>query len=94
MRDIQHFVNGEAYAGAGDRFGDVFNPNTGDVQAKVKFATTGDLDAAVQVAAAAQIGWAATNPQRRARVMFEFKRLVEARIDELAAHPLQRSTAR
>jgi malonate-semialdehyde dehydrogenase (acetylating)/methylmalonate-semialdehyde dehydrogenase len=84
MRDIQHFVNGEAYAGAGDRYGDVFNPNTGDVQAKVKFATTGDLDAAVQVAAAAQIGWAATNPQRRARVMFEFKRLVEARMEELA----------
>ncbi len=84
MRDIQHFVNGEAYAGAGDRFGDVFNPNTGEVQAKVKFATTDDLDAAVQVAAAAQIGWAATNPQRRARVMFEFKRLVEARMEELA----------
>jgi malonate-semialdehyde dehydrogenase (acetylating)/methylmalonate-semialdehyde dehydrogenase len=84
MRDIQHFVNGEAYAGAGDRYGDVFNPNTGEVQAKVRFATTDDLDAAVQVAAAAQIGWAATNPQRRARVMFEFKRLVEARMDELA----------
>jgi malonate-semialdehyde dehydrogenase (acetylating)/methylmalonate-semialdehyde dehydrogenase len=84
MRDIQHFVNGAAYAGAGDRFGDVFNPNTGEVQARVKFATTDDLDAAVQLAAAAQIGWAATNPQRRARVMFEFKRLVEARMDELA----------
>ena len=84
MRDIQHFVNGEAYAGAGDRYGDVFNPNTGEVQAKVRFATTDDLNAAVQVAAAAQIGWAATNPQRRARVMFEFKRLVEARMDELA----------
>jgi malonate-semialdehyde dehydrogenase (acetylating)/methylmalonate-semialdehyde dehydrogenase len=84
MRDIQHFVNGAAYAGAGERFGDVFNPNTGEVQAKVKFATAGDLDAAVRVAASAQVGWAATNPQRRARVMFEFKRLVEARMDELA----------
>jgi len=84
MRDIQHFVNGAAYAGTGERFGDVFNPNTGEVQAKVKFATDGDLDAAVQVAAKAQIGWAATNPQRRARVMFEFKRLVEARMEELA----------
>jgi malonate-semialdehyde dehydrogenase (acetylating)/methylmalonate-semialdehyde dehydrogenase len=84
MRDIQHFVNGAAYPGGGERFGDVFNPNTGEVQAKVKFATTGDLDAAVQVAATAQVGWAATNPQRRARVMFEFKRLVEARMEELA----------
>jgi malonate-semialdehyde dehydrogenase (acetylating)/methylmalonate-semialdehyde dehydrogenase len=84
MRDSQHFVNGAAFAGAGDRFGDVFNPNTGEVQAKVTFAATSDLDAAVQAAAAAQIGWAATNPQRRARVMFEFKRLVEARMEELA----------
>ena len=85
MRDIQHFVNGAAYAGAGSQSGEVFNPNTGEVQARVGFATVGDLDAAVQSAAAAQPGWAATNPQRRARVMFEFKRLVEARMDELAA---------
>ena len=85
MRDIQHFVNGAAYAGAGSHSGEVFNPNTGEVQARVGFATPGDLDLAVQAAAAAQPGWAATNPQRRARVMFEFKRLVEARMDELAA---------
>ena len=43
-----------------------------------------ELDAAVQAAARAQPAWAAVNPQRRARVMFEFKRLVEARMDELA----------
>jgi malonate-semialdehyde dehydrogenase (acetylating)/methylmalonate-semialdehyde dehydrogenase len=85
MRQIHHFVNGEAFAGAGDRFGDVFNPNTGEVQARVVLATTGDLDAAVQAAAKAQVSWAAVNPQRRARVMFEFKRVVEARVDELAA---------
>jgi len=84
MRQIQHFVDGQALTGAGDRLGDVFNPNTGEVQAHVRLATVGDLDAAVQVAARAQVGWAATNPQRRARVMFEFKRLVEARMDELA----------
>jgi malonate-semialdehyde dehydrogenase (acetylating)/methylmalonate-semialdehyde dehydrogenase len=84
MRQIQHFVGGRALAGTSERWGDVFNPNTGEVQARVPLATSEELDAAVQVAARAQIGWAATNPQRRARVMFEFKRLVEARIDELA----------
>ena len=84
MRQISHFVNGEAFAGSSGRFGDVFNPNTGEVQARVALASAGDLDAAVQSAARAQVGWAATNPQRRARVMFEFKRLVEARMDELA----------
>ncbi len=84
MRQIEHFVDGRAFAGVGKRFGEVFDPNTGEVQAHVALADPADLDAAVQSAAKAQIGWAATNPQRRARVMFEFKRLVEARMDELA----------
>ena len=84
MRQIQHFVDGKAWVGDGTRQGDVFDPNTGEVQARVAFCTPEDMDVAIQVAAKAQIGWAATNPQRRARVMFEFKRLVEARVDELA----------
>jgi malonate-semialdehyde dehydrogenase (acetylating)/methylmalonate-semialdehyde dehydrogenase len=84
MRDIAHFVNGQAFNGASTRFGDVFNPNTGEVQARVQFATDGEIDAAVQAAAKAQIGWAATNPQRRARVMFEFKRLIERDMNSLA----------
>ncbi|CAN5389243.1 CoA-acylating methylmalonate-semialdehyde dehydrogenase [soil metagenome] len=84
MRSIDHFVNGQTFLGASDRFGDVFNPNTGEIQARVQLATGAELDAAVQAAAAAQIGWAATNPQRRARVMFEFKRLIERDMNSLA----------
>ncbi len=84
MRDIHHFVNGQTLAGTSGRFGDVFNPNTGEVQARVQLATAAELDAAVQVALQAHIGWSATNPQRRARVMFEFKRLVEANMQDLA----------
>ena len=84
MRDIAHFVNGQALVGSSGRYGDVFNPNTGEVQARVQFATDAELDAAVQVAAKAQVGWAATNPQRRARVMFEFKRLIERDMNTLA----------
>ncbi len=84
MREISHFINGAAVAGAG-RSGEVFDPNTGEVQAHVAFADSSVMDQAVKAAVAAQPGWAAINPQRRARVMFEFKRLVEARMDELAA---------
>ncbi len=83
MRDIQHVIGGEA-AGGGARFGDVFDPNIGEPQARVAFADAAMVDRAVQSAKAAQPAWAALNPQRRARVMFEFKRLVEARMDELA----------
>ena len=85
MRDIQHFIGGVAVPGGAGRFGEVFDPNTGEVQAKVALASPGDVDVAAQAALTAQGPWAATNPQRRARVMFEFKRLVEARMEELAA---------
>ena len=84
MRDVQHFVNGRALAGTSGRFGDIYDPNVGEVQARVALATAEELDTAVRAAAKAQVGWAATNPQRRARVMFEFKRLVEAHMTELA----------
>jgi len=84
MREVHHFIGGKAVKGQSGRFGDIYNPNTGEIQARVALATTAELDAAVTVALAAFPAWAATNPQRRARVMFEFKRLVEANINELA----------
>jgi malonate-semialdehyde dehydrogenase (acetylating)/methylmalonate-semialdehyde dehydrogenase len=84
MRDITHFIDGASVAGTSGRFGDVFNPNTGEVQARVALSTAAEVDKAVASALRAQQTWALVNPQRRARVMFEFKRLVEARMDELA----------
>ncbi len=84
MRDIDHFINGAAVRGASGRFGDVWDPNTGAVQARVQLATEGEVDRAVQSAQAAFAGWSAVNPQRRARVMFEFKRLVERDMNQLA----------
>ena len=84
MREVHHFINGAAHTGRSGRFGDICNPNTGEVQARVALATKEELGAAVDAAMAALPAWASTNPQRRARVMFEFKRLVEANMDELA----------
>ncbi|MBN05530.1 CoA-acylating methylmalonate-semialdehyde dehydrogenase [Ponticaulis sp.] len=84
MRELHHFVNGQSVSGTSERFADVYDPNTGEVQARVSLATPSELDSAVQAAVNAQPAWAATNPQKRARVMFEFKRLLEANMDELA----------
>lgn len=84
VREISHFIGSAATAGTGTRRSDVFNPNTGRVQAQVTLGARADLDAAMALAAKAQIGWAATNPQRRARVMFRFKELIEANMDSLA----------
>ena len=84
MREIGHFISGKAIAGNSGRFGDVFDPNTGEVQAKVAFASRSEVEAAIASAAAAQPAWAATNPQRRARVMFKFLELVQSEFDSLA----------
>jgi malonate-semialdehyde dehydrogenase (acetylating)/methylmalonate-semialdehyde dehydrogenase len=84
MREIGHFIGGKAVKGASGRQGDVFNPNTGEVQAKVALASKADVEAAVANAAAAQPAWAATNPQRRARVMFKFLELIQSEFDDLA----------
>lgn len=84
MRQINHLIGGQSVIGTSGRFSDVFNPNTGAVQAKVQLATTAEMNAAVADARAAFDGWSAVNPQRRARVMFEFKRLVEANMNDLA----------
>ncbi|MGC6522912.1 MAG: CoA-acylating methylmalonate-semialdehyde dehydrogenase [Candidatus Micropelagos thuwalensis] len=85
MRTVPHYISGKTVEGQSGRFGDIYNPSTGEVQAQVQLATQDELSEAVAVAVAAQQGWRATNPQRRARVMFKFKELLEANMDELAA---------
>ena len=84
MREIGHFVGGKPVKGDSGRFGDVFDPNTGEVQARVALAKRSEVEHAIADAQAAQPGWAATNPQRRARVMFKFLELVQKEFDGLA----------
>jgi malonate-semialdehyde dehydrogenase (acetylating) / methylmalonate-semialdehyde dehydrogenase len=84
MREIGHFIGGKTVPGTSGRFGDIFDPNTGEVQAKVALAKRSEVEHAIANAEAAQPGWAATNPQRRARVMFKFLELVQKEYDSLA----------
>jgi malonate-semialdehyde dehydrogenase (acetylating)/methylmalonate-semialdehyde dehydrogenase len=84
MREIGHFIGGKQVKGAG-RTADVFNPDTGEVRAKVALASKAEVEQAIANAAKAQPEWAATNPQRRARVMFKFLELIAKENDSLAA---------
>ncbi|HKL07038.1 MAG TPA: aldehyde dehydrogenase family protein, partial [Roseovarius sp.] len=84
MKELTHYIGGEHVKGTSGRFADVFNPATGEVQAKCPLASTDELNKAVEIAAAAQPAWGATNPQRRARVMMEFVRLLNRDMDKLA----------
>ena len=84
MTELTHWINGKHVKGTSGRFADVYNPATGEVQARVPLATVAEMDAAIADAAKAQAEWAATNPQRRARVMMKFADLINQHMDELA----------
>ena len=84
MTELTHWINGKHVKGTSGRFADVYNPATGEVQAKVPLATDAEMDAAIADAAKAQVAWGATNPQRRARVMMKFADLINQHMDELA----------
>ncbi len=84
MQEIGHWINGKRVAGKSGRFADIYNPATGEIQAKVALATAEELDHAIAEAAKAQVAWAATNPQRRARVMMKFGALINENMDKLA----------
>ena len=79
-----HFINGKRVAGQSGRFGDVFNPTTGEKQSVVSLAARAEVTRAIDAAEKAFPAWASTNPQRRARVLFKFKELVEKDMDNLA----------
>jgi malonate-semialdehyde dehydrogenase (acetylating)/methylmalonate-semialdehyde dehydrogenase len=85
MQEIGHFIGGRPVAGGSGSFGDVFNPATGELSARVAMASAGELDQAVAAALAAWPAWATTPPLRRARVMFRFKELLERDRKLLAA---------
>ncbi len=84
MKEYGHFIGGKNVAGTSGKFSDIYNPNTGEVQATVALASTAEMRAAVENAKAAQPAWAAKNPQVRARVMVKFIELVNAEKEELA----------
>ena len=85
MRDIGHFIGGKLAAGTSGKYGDVFNPASGEVSARVALADTSEVNKAVSAAAAAWPAWANTPPLRRARVMFKLKELLERDRGEMAA---------
>ena len=84
MQELTHYINGAHVKGTSGRFADVYNPATGDVQARVPLANAAEMDIAVKAAEAAQPAWAAVNPQRRARVMMKFVGLLNDNMDKLA----------
>jgi len=83
MKNIFHFVDGKEFKGDSKRTSDVFNPATGEVEAKVSLASKNDVDIAVKNANEAFKEWSLTPPITRARILFKYKELIEKNSDEL-----------
>ncbi len=81
---LHHYINGRHVQGTSGRFGEIFNPTSGEVTAQVPLASADETGYAIASAAAAFPAWRDTPPLRRARVFFRFKELLEKNIDELA----------
>jgi malonate-semialdehyde dehydrogenase (acetylating)/methylmalonate-semialdehyde dehydrogenase len=84
MRSVAHFIDGQSHEGAG-RSGDIFDPATGEVAARVSFADAAVLDEAIAVARSAQLTWASASLSTRTNVLFSLRQSVKDHADELAA---------
>ena len=84
MIEYGHFIGGKRVAGKSGKTADVFQPMDGTVRANVALASKAEVRAVVENALKAQPAWAATNPQRRARVMMAFVGLINRDMDKLA----------
>ncbi|KQY98700.1 CoA-acylating methylmalonate-semialdehyde dehydrogenase [Microbacterium sp. MEC084] len=84
VRELTHFIGGAHVQGTSGRFGDVYDPSTGEVQARVPLASSAEVAEAIAVAEAAQIEWGDQNPQKRARVLLKFLDLVAKDLPHLA----------
>ena len=84
MKELTHFIGGQHVKGTSGRFVDAYQPMTGEVISRVPLASKAEVRAVVENAMAAQPRWAATNPQRRARVFMKFLQLMDRENEALA----------
>jgi len=84
LTTIEHWIGGGFTSGAATRRAAVYNPATGQQQHEVVLAETADVDAAVAAAKAAFESWSQASLSKRTKIMFNFRELVNAKVDELA----------
>ena len=81
---VGHWLDGASTLGASTRRAPVFNPATGTQAREVVLGSKADVALAAASALRAGLEWGDWAPQRRARVLFNFKALVEKHTKDLA----------
>ena len=85
MTTVMHFINGKQVANSSPRTGNVFNPAKGEITKQVTLAETQDAKTAIQAAADAYPAWRDTSLTKRQQIMFNFREILNANKEELAA---------
>ena len=88
-KKLTHWINGKHIEGTSGRFGDVYNPATGEVESQVPLASETEVTLAVAAAKGAFPSWSAAPPLARARVMFKYKTLIEDNAEVFAENLLR-----
>ncbi|MFO1352801.1 MAG: CoA-acylating methylmalonate-semialdehyde dehydrogenase [Gammaproteobacteria bacterium] len=81
---LYHYIGGSRYDSTSNRLGEVFNPATGAVTARVPFASADEVRHAIHTAQAAFPAWAATPPAQRAKILFNYRERLLKNLDSLA----------
>ena len=81
--EIGHFIDGRVVAGGSGRWGEVAQPATGEIQARVAFASTEEVNRAVDAAQRAFATWSRVPVVQRASILFRVRDLLLEHRDEL-----------
>jgi len=85
--DVRHvgcWIDGQVVDSSSGRLGTVWDPATGEPQARVDFASAEEVDLAVAAAKRAFPAWRETPLSRRSEIMFRMRELVDANRQKLA----------
>jgi malonate-semialdehyde dehydrogenase (acetylating)/methylmalonate-semialdehyde dehydrogenase len=84
LSTISHWVDGKPWTGRAERHGDVHDPATGALSARVPFASPAEVDEAVAAAKHAFTTWRDSSLARRSQVLFAMRELMRQRAQQLA----------
>lgn len=82
--ELPLLIGGKWQTPAATTFGNVHNPSTGEIIARVPLCGAAEVDAAVQAARKAFTAWSQTPAPKRATVLFRYRNLIETHLEELA----------
>jgi len=80
---LTNYINGQWTDSRAGEWRDVVNPATGEALAQVPLADAGEVNAAVEAAAAAFPEWRRTPPEDRIQPLFKLKMLLEDHLDDI-----------